>query len=98
MQSPQALNQECRDRGEQGLRRAADRSSSHVECLDANTPRGVRRQQISDMLRSRRYLCGEWKSPMRTTSGRGGVDVEARLTRCFHCGGTDLEMREVEEL
>src|SRR5947208_14348944 len=67
MQSPQALNQECRDRGEQGLRRAADRSRSHVECLDANTPRGVRRQQTSDMLRSRRYLCGEWKSPMSKT-------------------------------
>jgi YgiT-type zinc finger domain-containing protein len=24
--------------------------------------------------------------------------VEARLTRCFHCGSSDLEEREVEEL
>ncbi len=25
-------------------------------------------------------------------------DAETRLTRCFHCGGTDLEEREIEEL
>lgn len=32
------------------------------------------------------------------TSRRENADIAPRLTRCFHCGGTDLEEREVEEL
>jgi YgiT-type zinc finger domain-containing protein len=32
------------------------------------------------------------------TTRRESADPGIRLTRCFHCGGTDLEEREVEEL
>jgi uncharacterized protein with PIN domain len=32
------------------------------------------------------------------TLKRDDVDIAPRLTRCFHCGGIDLEAREVEEL
>jgi YgiT-type zinc finger domain-containing protein len=32
------------------------------------------------------------------TSRRENAETRPRLTRCFHCGGTDLEEREVEEL
>jgi YgiT-type zinc finger domain-containing protein len=31
-------------------------------------------------------------------SRREDVDIAPRLTRCFHCGGTEFEAREVEEL
>lgn len=33
-----------------------------------------------------------------TTSRHGGAPVADRLSRCFRCGGRDLEEREVEEL
>jgi YgiT-type zinc finger domain-containing protein len=28
----------------------------------------------------------------------GGAEMPTHLTHCFHCGGSDLEPREVEEL
>jgi YgiT-type zinc finger domain-containing protein len=32
------------------------------------------------------------------TSRQDDVELLSKLTRCFHCGGTELEVREVEEL